>query len=109
MSNRNFVIGGIAGSLVGAAVALLLAPKAGHDLLHDLSQPFQHKGRRSHHVTSAKKTARKSVSKVSHPHPMASHSHSPVKAKVRKTASKKTAARRSIAHKIADAAVKADS
>ena len=33
--NKNLVIGSIAGSVVGATVALLLAPKAGKDLIHD--------------------------------------------------------------------------
>lgn len=36
--NRNHVIGGLAGSLVGITTALLFAPKSGNELLKDLTR-----------------------------------------------------------------------
>lgn len=36
-SSKDFVLGAIAGAIIGAAAALLLAPKAGRDLRHDVS------------------------------------------------------------------------
>ncbi len=53
--NHNLFLGGIAGGLVGAAAALLLAPKAGIDLLKDISRPFIGKKEESLASTSHKK------------------------------------------------------
>lgn len=39
--SQDFVIGSVAGSLIAATTALLLAPKAGKDLLSDISKFFQ--------------------------------------------------------------------
>lgn len=38
--NKKMVLGGITGGLVGAAAALLLAPKSGSDLIKDMARPF---------------------------------------------------------------------
>jgi gas vesicle protein len=39
-SARDFLIGGIAGGIVGAAIGLLLAPKAGEELRHDIIEKY---------------------------------------------------------------------
>lgn len=36
--NKNFLIGGIVGGLLGATAALMLAPKPGSELIHDVAQ-----------------------------------------------------------------------
>jgi gas vesicle protein len=56
MVNKNMVLGGVAGGLVGAAAALLLAPKSGAELIKDIAHPFTHEG------TSKRSTSRKSAS-----------------------------------------------
>lgn len=56
MVNKNMVLGGVAGGLVGAAAALLLAPKSGAELLHDITHPFTHEG------TTKRSSSRKSAS-----------------------------------------------
>ncbi|MBA3722364.1 MAG: YtxH domain-containing protein [Parachlamydiaceae bacterium] len=44
--NKKFLIGSIAGGLVGAVTALLFTPKAGKDLINDITQSLQHNGER---------------------------------------------------------------
>lgn len=39
-STRDLLIGGLAGGIVGAAIGLLLAPKAGDELRHDLVETY---------------------------------------------------------------------
>lgn len=73
-SNKNLFLGGIAGSLMGAATALLLAPKAGKELIQDLAQPLTGTRRSSHaprkqtirHQAAAKRIQRKTPSRSSH-------------------------------------------
>jgi gas vesicle protein len=58
--NKKFVLGSVAGGLVGATAALLLAPKSGTDLIHDLSHPFSQRAakiRLGSHQSSAHKSA----------------------------------------------------
>lgn len=40
-SARDFLIGGLAGGIIGAAIGLLLAPKAGEELRHDLIERYE--------------------------------------------------------------------
>lgn len=42
--NKKMILGGVAGGLIGAATALLLAPKSGSDLRKDIAHPFLHQG-----------------------------------------------------------------
>lgn len=60
MINKKMVLGGVAGGLIGAAAALLLAPKSGAELIKDLSHPFSHQGEHGR-STSRKSASRKSV------------------------------------------------
>jgi len=65
---KNLFLGGLAGSLVGVTTALLLAPKAGFDLIKDLSRSFQKAADHavkstSKTVKNAKKVARTAVTK----------------------------------------------
>jgi hypothetical protein len=60
--NKNFMLGGIAGGLIGAATALLLAPKAGYDLVKDLFLHFSH-GKEHTPADSAKSTPLKTGSR----------------------------------------------
>ena len=57
MINKNMLIGGVTGGIIGAATALLLAPKSGSELMKDIAYSVSHPGemRRS--------TSRKSVSR----------------------------------------------
>lgn len=57
--NTKMILGGLAGGVVGAAAALLLAPKAGADLIKDLAKPF------SDHVKSSRSTSSKSSAQKS--------------------------------------------
>jgi|GEM_PF-3523714 len=50
--NKNVVLGGVAGGLVAAATALLLAPKAGSELIKDLAHPFSNEGKEEHPPSS---------------------------------------------------------
>jgi gas vesicle protein len=45
--NKRMVLGGMVGGLVGAAAALLLAPKSGADLMKDIARPFLHQRERA--------------------------------------------------------------
>lgn len=40
--NKKLILGGISGGIVGVTTALLLAPKAGSDLIKDIYRPFAH-------------------------------------------------------------------
>ena len=53
--NRNLFIGGIAGGLVGAATALLLAPKSGEKLIKGISETL--------HLNGARREARRKLIK----------------------------------------------
>jgi gas vesicle protein len=73
--NKKFVLGSVAGGLVGATAALLLAPKSGTDLIHDLSHPFSERAakvrlgsRRSspHKATSHKKKVFPTIKRSHH-------------------------------------------
>lgn len=59
-TNKNLVLGGIAGSIIGITTALLLAPKSGSDLIKDLSKSFQTEVKRAtatnHQKSHSKKT-----------------------------------------------------
>jgi len=57
--NKNLLIGTVAGGVVGVTAALLLAPKAGSELIHDLYQPFQ-KSRKE--LKSKAKSLKKDIS-----------------------------------------------
>ena len=39
--SKNLLVGGVAGSIIGAATALLLTPKAGRDLIEDAMRSFK--------------------------------------------------------------------
>lgn len=56
--NKNMLLGGVAGGLIGATAALLLAPKAGSELMKDLAHPFSHE-------EHARSTSRRSASRKS--------------------------------------------
>lgn len=58
---KQFIVGGIAGGLLGAAVALLFAPKSGSELMKDLSNTFSFKATRKKHerVVAEKSAPRK--------------------------------------------------
>lgn len=61
--NTNLLIGTVAGGVIGVTAALLLAPKAGSELIEDLYHPFQ-KARKE--VKSKSKDVSKKASKVKH-------------------------------------------
>lgn len=61
--NKNMLLGGMAGGLIGAATALLLAPKSGTDFIKDLTHPFSHEGEHPHQSTLSKTASRKSAVK----------------------------------------------
>ncbi len=61
--NKKMVLGGVAGGLIGAAAALLLAPKSGAELIKDLSHPFSNQGEHGKRSASRKTAARQSVSR----------------------------------------------
>lgn len=103
--NKNMMLGGLAGGLIGAATALLLAPKAGTDLIRDLTHPFSHQGERkrssrkvssSSRKSSARKRggARSAKSHATHHetgHAGASKSHKPTAKKKSSSARRRTA------------------
>lgn len=62
--NRGMLLGGVTGAVVGAAAALLFAPKAGNELIQDIIHPLTRlrKPRPFFHVTTKRKTK-------AHPHP----------------------------------------
>lgn len=93
--NKNLLIGGVAGGLIGATAALLLAPKAGCELLQDIAHTLTHPGELIH-PTSRKSSSRKSsrsknVSSKAH---KKEESKSGEKNKSRKSSSKKKATSR---------------
>jgi gas vesicle protein len=59
--NKKMVLGGVAGGLIGAAAALLLAPKSGAEFIKDFSHPFSDR-REKARPASRKPASRKSVS-----------------------------------------------
>ncbi len=59
MVNKNMVLGGLAGGIVGAAAALLLAPKSGSELIKDITS-FSFDGAHSHSTSHKKNTSRSS-------------------------------------------------
>lgn len=62
-ANKRLLLGGVAGGLIGAAAALLLAPKSGHDLVRGLFPHLQENKRArpaSGKTVSAKRGKRKS-------------------------------------------------
>ena len=102
--NTNMLLGGIAGGIVAAATALLLAPKSGEELLDDLTHPFskKHSKKASHHKNE------ESHSKKNHEKHRQQDSHKSVKAKKSKkgerkaSASKKTSKKQGVKGKIVD-------
>lgn len=61
--NKNLLLGGLAGGIIGAATALVLAPKSGSELMKDIAHTLTHPGEllhSSHPKTSAKSSSRKS-------------------------------------------------
>lgn len=62
--NKNMLLGGLAGGIIGAATALVLAPKSGSELMKDIAHTFTHPGELIH-STSGKKNSEKSSSKSS--------------------------------------------
>lgn len=102
--NKKLVLGSVAGGLVGAAAALLLAPKSGSDLIKDLAGPFSHKvgevrseaaKSASHRSTALKKKASSS--------PKKSHAHKATSKKVEKKGLKASHTKKSTPprHKVA--------
>lgn len=64
--SKNFMIGGVAGGMIGATAALLLTPKSGKNLIKDLSDPFQRDFNRFRSKSrSAPSSARSAVRKAS--------------------------------------------
>ncbi len=62
--NKNMLLGGVAGGLIGAAAALFFAPKAGSDLIKDFSHPFSHQ---EEHPEPSRKSTAKPVTKKNPP------------------------------------------
>jgi len=91
--NKGKIFGGIAGSLIGVATAILLAPKAGSDLMRDLAHLFTHKKRfgREGKIKIAKKISK---SKKTVPAKTKHKEHKAVKKGSRQLRSKKSARRR---------------
>ncbi len=120
--NKNFVLGGMAGGIVGVTTALLLAPKAGSELIKDIYHPFAHDHeRKSKSASRTKKVAHKSKAKQraahsltkeqsAHSHTSTSHSSHKKAGKNKHKAStvKKPAAarRRSATHEVSETAEK---
>lgn len=105
-SNKNWMLGSIAGGLVGVTTALLFAPKSGKNLMKDLAEPFQHK--KEVIAKTAKKVINKakSKSKVNEhsSHSVHSEAHSPsretgIKSKKVSSAKKKTSKHETTGHK----------
>lgn len=55
--SSKFVIGSLAGSIIGATAALLLAPKAGHELIEDITGHFSQSSSPRKKTVKAKKLA----------------------------------------------------
>lgn len=69
--NKNMLLGGVAGGLIGAATALLLAPRSGTDLIKELTHPFSKEERKEHGRSKSHKLASRKKGKK---HKEASHS-----------------------------------
>jgi gas vesicle protein len=71
--NKKVALGSLAGGVVGAASALLFAPKAGSELIQDISRPFSQYLKQSHSITPQKKKAssstrsKRKVIEIAHP------------------------------------------
>ncbi len=94
-SNKNWMLGSIAGGLVGMTTALLFAPKSGKNLIKDLAEPFQKK--KEEVGKAAKKVSKKIKLKdedldhsVNEHHSTVHHPHAPVHSDEIKTKVKKT-------------------
>lgn len=60
--NKNLIVGGIAGGIIGATAALLLAPKSGSELIKDITHTLTHPGELISSATT-KKPSRKPAQK----------------------------------------------
>lgn len=63
--NKNLLIGGVAGGLIGATAALLLAPKSGSELMQDIAHTLKHPGELVHPTSRKSSSSRSSSRKVS--------------------------------------------
>jgi gas vesicle protein len=78
--NKNLLIGGVTGGIIGATAALLLAPKAGSELLQDIAHTLTHPGELVH-STPRKSSSRSSSRKSSRSKSASSRSHAKGEAK----------------------------
>ena len=62
--NKKMILGGVAGGIIAATTALLLAPKSGRDLIKDWIHPIAQQLKQSRHLSS-KKNASRSTSRPS--------------------------------------------
>lgn len=82
--NKNLLIGGVAGGLIGATAALLLAPKAGSELINDIAHTLKHPGEFVHatsHKSSPSRSSRSSSRKPSRSKNASSRAHGKGEAK----------------------------
>lgn len=63
--NKNMLLGGLAGGIIGAAAALVLAPKSGSELMKDIAHTLTHPDELIHPTSSKKSSARTSPRKSS--------------------------------------------
>ena len=104
--NKNMLLGGVAGGMIGAATALLLAPKAGSELMKDIAHHLAHPGELVHSSSRKASSSRKSSRSkaTSHKKSGKEEAKSTENGKSRKSASKKKSAPR---RRTATAALKA--
>lgn len=63
--NKNMLLGGLAGGIIGAATALVLAPKPGTELMKDIAHTLVHPGELIEPTPSKKNASKSSPSKSS--------------------------------------------
>jgi gas vesicle protein len=101
MVNKNLLLGGVAGGLIGAAAALLLAPKAGSELIEDITHTLigegEHKRRTSRRSSSRRSSSSRrkaSHSGGSHAAAHGEHGKAEGKSKTRRSSGKKRSSAR---------------
>lgn len=61
MNGKDFLLGAIMGSVIGAATALLLAPKSGRELRGDLSTQYQNVSEKTQEIATNLSTKTKEI------------------------------------------------
>lgn len=73
--NKTLLLGGVAGGLIGATAALLLAPKAGSELVQDIAHTLTHPKEFLHSTSRKSSSSRSSLRKSSRSKTASSRAH----------------------------------